>query len=99
MVPSPRALVGLLFSIATGCASSSVPPVDTRPTPDGCSYPGDAAHPMEVGQPLYPYRWKTAKHRDGRTATVDLHDVPCASDTEIDWSPFDVLVFISLPAW
>ena len=92
-------MLRFLAPLLAGCAATQVPPIDTAPTPDGCSYPGDAVHPMEEGGKLYPYRWKTAQHRDGRSATVDMHDVPCASSEEIDWSPFDVLVFISLPAW
>ena len=93
-----RAVPLIASCTLVGCASQ-LPPIDTAPTPDGCSYPGDAAHPMELGQPLYPYRWNNARHRDGRTGRLDLHEAPCATGDDIDWSPFDVLVFISLPAW
>ncbi|MCP4867179.1 MAG: hypothetical protein GY898_00490 [Proteobacteria bacterium] len=30
---------------------------------------------------------------------LDLELAPCANDPNIEWSPHDVLVFISLPAW
>jgi len=54
---------------------------------------------MELGEVLFPYSWDTAIHGDGTTASVDLDTMPCASDEVIDWSPFDVLLFVSIPAW
>jgi hypothetical protein len=64
----------------------------------GC-YPEGAVEPMAVGAVLFPYRWPTAIHRDGRRAPLDLAHAPCADDAEIDWSPHDALVFVSIPAW
>lgn len=87
------ALVALL-----GCGEQ-LPPVDTSPTEGGCAYPVGAVDPMAEGEVLYPYRWPVAKHRDGRDGAVDLATVPCNTDPDIDWSPFDVLLFVSIPAW
>jgi hypothetical protein len=64
-----------------------------------CSYPAGAAEPMTLGEVLVPYSWTTAIHADGTTTSLDLLDVPCATDEVIDWSIHELLVFISLPAW
>ncbi|MEO0602788.1 MAG: hypothetical protein AAF211_15200, partial [Myxococcota bacterium] len=68
---------------------------------DGETYPGGAVEPMAFGQVLSPYAWPTAvRHANGQTlAGLDLANVPCALDPDIDWSPFDVLLFVSIPAW
>lgn len=63
------------------------------------AYPEDASFEMKLGAPIWPYRWGTAIHRDGRSASLALDAVPCHADDDIDWSPFDVLLFVSLPAW
>lgn len=71
-------------------------------TPDGAcdAYPADAVRPMELGAVLYPYTWPVARNLfDGVETALDLGQVPCATDPVIDWSPFDVLLFISVPAW
>lgn len=65
---------------------------------EGCTYP-DAVEPMALNEVLFPYRWPNALHRDGRTGEVRLREVYCDDDEDIDWSPFDVLVFVSIPAW
>jgi len=64
-----------------------------------CEYPDGAVEEMAFGEVLKAYSWPTAIHRDGRTGSVDLERVPCADDEDIDWSPFDVLLFVSIPAW
>lgn len=64
-----------------------------------CSYPAGATEPMALGEVLVPYSWTTAIHADGTTTSLDLLDVPCATDEVIDWSIHELLVFISLPAW
>jgi hypothetical protein len=48
---------------------------------------------------ITPYTWPNAIHGDGRMAPLDLADAPCGTDGTIEWSPFDVLLFISIPAW
>lgn len=74
-------------------------PGNTDPgTTAACSYP-DHVEPMTLGEVLQPFRWSTALHRDGRQAALDLGEVPCNDGGEIDWSPFDVLLFVSIPAW
>ncbi len=70
---------------------------DTGTTP--CAYPVGAVEPMAVDEVLSPYSWPEAIHRDGRSLDLDLAQVPCADDPDIDWSPHDVLVFVSIPAW
>lgn len=62
-------------------------------------YPADATEPMAVGSPIWPYSWPVAEHRDGRQASLDLGAAPCNADDDIEWSPFDVLLFVSIPAW
>lgn len=93
---------GLL--LAAGCQSMTVdPPVTPDGTPPDCvdaSYPAGVVEPMALGETLAPYAWPVALHRGrGEQASLDLADVPCNTDDDIDWSPFDVLLFVSIPAW
>lgn len=64
----------------------------------GCVYP-DAAEPMALDEPIAAYAWPTAIHADGTDTPLDLEDAYCDTDAVIDWSPHDLLVFISIPAW
>ncbi|MBX2796169.1 MAG: hypothetical protein KTR31_00830 [Myxococcales bacterium] len=73
-------------------------PTDPGTTPDGCTYP-DSVEPMALGEALAPYSWSAARHRDGRQGELSLQNVFCDSDPDVDWSPFDVLLFVSIPAW
>ena len=80
------------------------PPITPDGTPalciDGEAYPPDPVEPMALGEVLYPYSWPVAVNRATlESTTLDLAMVPCASDPVIDWSPFDVLLFVSIPAW
>jgi len=68
-------------------------------TGSSCAYPAGAVEPMALGEVLTPYRWPQAGSFAGAMAELDLADAPCAAPGDIDWSPFDVLVFISIPAW
>ncbi len=69
-------------------------------TETNCTYPAGANEVMTLGDVLLPYGWNRAIHRsDGRDGTIDLEQVPCNTDDDIDWSPFDVLLFVSIPAW
>lgn len=64
------------------------------------AYPEGAVEPMALNEVISPYAWPDARHRsDGRQATLELGHVPCNTDDDIDWSPFDVLLFVSIPAW
>ncbi|MEZ4319219.1 MAG: hypothetical protein R3F61_17015 [Myxococcota bacterium] len=92
-----RAWAGLLALV--GCGGGTPREVGT-PNEVCDGYPADAVRPMELGSVLYPYSWPTAKSLStGAEVALDLGQVPCASDPEIDWSPFDVLLFVSIPAW
>lgn len=64
-----------------------------------CDYPAGAVEPMALGEVLTPYAWPRALHADGRDLPLRLERVPCAVDPDIDWSPFDLLLFVSVPAW
>jgi hypothetical protein len=64
-----------------------------------CTYPAGAVEPMALNEVLSPYSWPRALRADGRDVPLALEKVPCATDPDIDWSPFDVLLFISIPAW
>ena len=69
---------------------------DTGPP---CGYPEGAVEPMTRDEVIWPYRWPEAIDAMGNNFPLDLSFVPCAIDENIDWSPFDVLVFIAIPAW
>jgi hypothetical protein len=69
---------------------------DTGPI---CTYPADAVEPMMRMRPLWPYRWPEAIDGIGNNFPIDLTEIQCLTDENIDWSPFDVLVFIAIPAW
>lgn len=64
-----------------------------------CPYPSGAVEPMALGAVIWPYRWPEAVQPDGTNVPLDLTDVHCTADENIDWSPFDFLLFISFPAW
>ena len=72
-------------------------------TPDtACEgYPEDAVRPMEEGSVFYPYRWPASRSLSSAafTGAFDLGFVPCDIDPDLDWSPFDLLYFVSIPAW
>lgn len=96
----------LLLSIAgfVGCApvAETIDPVVPDNVVDcvDTTYPSGAVEPMALGEVISPYRWPNASLRaDGTSVSVNLRQVPCASDDDIDWSPFDVLLFVSIPAW
>jgi len=66
----------------------------------GATYPPGAVEPMAFGQVFSAYSWPSAvDHATGAVLDLDLAQVPCALDPDIDWSPFDVLLFVSIPAW
>lgn len=82
-------------SDSSGGDSSS----ESSDTAVGCEYPAGAVEPMAIGEVLSPYSWGRALHNDGTEAVLDLNDAPCGNDGDIAWSPHDVLVFVSIPAW
>ena len=93
-----RWTMGLLsvLGVTSACQQGTEP---AFPAEGSCAYPEGAVEPMAEGEVLAAYSWPEAIHLDGRTATLELSEVPCAGDDDIDWSPFDVLLFVSLPAW
>lgn len=93
-----RAYLVALVSVGCGAADGGF---DATPEcAGGESYPAGAVEPMELGEVLAPYSWPEAEHRGtGVRTALDLAYVPCAGDPVIDWSPFDVLLFVSFPAW
>lgn len=92
-----RTLLPLPLLALIGCATGAEAP---DPPPEAeCDYPEGAVEPMTVGEVVTRYAWDTALHSDGREASVDLGDAYCGTDDVIAWSPFDVLLFVSIPAW
>jgi len=86
--------------VLTACVPAGTGSDDDDDDAGDCAYPDDPVHPMEVDEVLFPYSWPTAIHvADDTTAALDIEDVACATSDEIDWSPFDVLLFVSIPAW
>ena len=78
-------------------ATDSSDATDTDPGP--CEYPEGAVEPMALNEVLWPYSWPAAKRADGLTTPLDLTQAHCDTDEVIDWSPHEVLVFVSIPAW
>ena len=72
---------------------------DTETDAVACTYPNGAVEPMALNEVLFPYSWPKAIDGAGTEFPIDLNKVPCADDPNIDWSPFDVLLFVSIPAW
>lgn len=88
----------MILALLAACTA----PPRTTDTPDtACEgYPEGAVRPMERGEVLYPYSWPEAQDlASGMVAALDLGQAACDTDPLIDWSPFDVLLFVSIPAW
>jgi hypothetical protein len=95
-----RSALGWLAAALVGCGGPVADTTGSLDTdPGACDYPAGAVRTMTLGEVLTPYSWPKAIHGDGRIEALDLGLVPCAADPDIDWSPFDVLLFVSLPAW
>ena len=97
-----RPLLFLALASHVACAMSTEDPVlpGDAIDCDSTTYPDGAVEPMALGEVISPYRWPNASLRsDGSLVSVDLAEAPCAMDDDIDWSPFDVLLFVSIPAW
>lgn len=98
----PRALLlSVLVSSLVGCATPGNGDDDDAVGNDDdtpCEYPDGAVEPMELNEVLTPYRWPEALAFGGDEKELDLSRVFC-NDDDIDWSPFDVLLFVSYPAW
>ena len=80
-------------------APTTLPTAETGTPSAPCAYPEGAVDPMALGEVMPAFSWPDARHLDGRTASLELEKAACNDDDDIDWSPFDVLVFVSIPAW
>ena len=88
----------MILAFLAACAPT--PRSTDTPTSACDGYPEGAVRPMERGEVLYPYRWPEAQDlASGVLAALDLGQAACATDPLIDWSPFDILLFVSIPAW
>ena len=90
---------GATATTGSTAATADSAPLLTGDTAVGCRYPAGAVEPMAEGEVLTPHTWPVATHMDGRFASLELGKVPCNDDDDIDWSPFDILLFVSIPAW
>ncbi len=89
--------VGALFSF--GCAGDAdFVPVPQANCTDGQGYPDGVVDPLADGEVIAPYRWPVAIDAQNQRRALDLNRVFCEDD-DIDWSPFDMLLFVSVPAW
>lgn len=98
------AMVGTDAAMADAAMADASLGVDSGPMFDagpgsGCTYPSGAVEPMALGAVLWPYQWPEAIDGTGANHPLDLTEVTCTEDPNRDWSPFDVLVFISIPGW
>ncbi|MCK6549117.1 hypothetical protein L6R52_24955 [Myxococcota bacterium] len=88
--------------VDAGFAPDAAEP-DAGDTPDSgpppCSYPASPARPMALDQVLFPYAWPAAIDGAGTTHPIDLAQFHCNSDPNIDWTSFEHLLFVSIPAW
>jgi len=100
---SRTALLTSLALVACDSSGPSGPPISPGASVVDCAtnlYPADVAEPMALGEVIAPYRWPDASLRtNDALVSVDLAQAPCALDDDIEWSPFDVLLFVSVPAW
>lgn len=70
---------------------------DAEPDVAPCVYPAAPAV-MAADQPLPAFSWPTALDYARNDVEIDLERAYC-NDDDIEWSPFDVLLFVSIPAW
>ena len=92
-----RRLLALALAVLNvGCAGPGA--VDGDPEVP-CDYPAGAAEPMAQGEVINSYVWPTALDADRTERSLNLTEVHCNEDGDIDWSPFDMLLFVSIPAW
>ena len=104
---APLALGALAWACSGG--ASPLPSAMMGPTSDagsdagpatGCAalYP-DYAAVMTLDQAVEPWRWPRAVDGQGNVTDLDLAEAFCNDDPDLDWSPFDLLLFVSVPGW
>ena len=91
-------LLPLLALLGCGPTVSNDDDDDDATVDEPCVYPSDSVEPMELDEVISPYSWPVARAFDGSEIELALERVFCNED-DIDWSPFDVLLFVSYPAW
>ncbi|MEE2830660.1 MAG: hypothetical protein VX498_15845 [Myxococcota bacterium] len=72
---------------------------DDDSPPASCDYPEGSVEPMAMGEVLTPYSWPSSLDGNRDEAPLALSRAFCDDDPLIDWSPFDLLLFVSIPAW
>jgi hypothetical protein len=85
--------------LAVGCGHPPVIVPDPGATPSGCRYPEGALEPMTEGEPIAPYLWPSALDAQRTPRSLSLLEVHCNEDADFDWTPFDFMLIVSLPAW
>lgn len=77
-----------------------VKPNDAGILPGDCDTPYPAfASPMALDQAVPPWSWPRALDGQGVETDLNLTDAFCNTDPDLDWSPFDLLLFVSIPGW
>jgi hypothetical protein len=89
----------LLILTACGGAPADKPTDSATPT-EPCFYPEGAVDPMELDGVIPAFSWPQAiRMSDAVAGSLDLVNAHCDTDPLSDWSPHDVLLFVSIPAW
>lgn len=71
---------------------------DAGSNPMPCVYP-TSTEPMALNQAIAPYSWPEVRNADENVFPLSLEDAYCNTDENLDWSIFDYLLFVSIPAW
>jgi hypothetical protein len=64
-----------------------------------CAYPANPVEPMALNSVIFPYSWPEAINGAGDNFPLSLEAMHCDSDTNIPWSQFGHILFVSAPAW
>lgn len=89
----------LALAALVGCGDSATESTGlATASGEDCAYP-KGKQELALDKVMPTWWWDDARHRDGRVASLEIDRIPCATDDDIDWSPFDVLLFVSIPAW
>ena len=86
-----------------GTAPDAMAAMDAALQPDSggaaCTYPTGGTASPTVDQILFPYVWATALDVQRNSFRLDMTEVFCGTDADIDWTAFDYLLFMSVPEW
>ena len=88
-----------LSLLAVGCGHPPVLVPSPGETPLGCKYPEGALEPMTEGEPIAPYNWPLALDAQSTPRNLSFLELHCNEDSDYDWTPFDFMLIVSLPAW